>query len=360
MIKDIIKGKTVLVTGGTGTIGSEIVRQLLQYEPKVIRIFSRDEHKQFQMAQKYSGNLSLRFLIGDIRNMQRVLKAMRDVDIVFHAAALKHVPSCEYNPFESVATNVMGTQNLVEAAIEHQVERFIFISTDKAASPNSVMGATKLLAEKIVTSAANYEGARKTLFASVRFGNVIGSRGSLVRLIEDQIANGVPVTITDPEMCRFFMSISDAVSLVFTALGLMRGGELFILKMPVARIGDIIEILTEKFAERNHLDPEKIKTRMIGRRIGEKKHETLMTEDESYYAYENHKMYIILTPKNYPPRTYLAEEEPQLPEGFKKTKIHEYNTRNCRKLSREEIRELLEPVLEGENKPNSGTTGRSG
>jgi len=341
MIKDIIKDKTILVTGGTGTIGGEIVRQLLQYDPKAIRILSRDEHKQFLMAQKCSGERSLRFLIGDIRDRKRVHKAMDNVDIVFHAAALKHVTSCEYNPFEAVATNVMGTQNLVEAAMEHEVERFIGISTDKAASPNSVMGATKLLAEKIIASAANYEGGRRTLFASVRFGNVLGSRGSLIKLIQHQISNGAPITVTDPEMCRFFISISEAVTLVFKALVQMQGGELFILKMPVVRIGDMIEVLKGELAGDNEINPENIETDVIGRRPGEKKHEALMTEDESDYAYENEEMYIILTPKPYP----SEKEETKLPPEFKKARINEYSTKGAVKLTREQVAELIRPVI---------------
>jgi FlaA1/EpsC-like NDP-sugar epimerase len=344
MIRNIIKGKTILVTGGTGTIGGEVVRQVLQYDPKAVRILSRDEHKQFLMAQRYSGESRLRFLIGDIRDMQRVHKAMNNVDIVFHAAALKHVPSCEYNPFEAVATNVMGTQNLVEAAMENNVEHFIGISTDKAASPNSVMGATKLLAEKIVTSASNYEGGRRTIFASVRFGNVLGSRGSLVRLVQDQIVNGSPVTVTDPDMCRFFISISDAVNLVFKALLIMQGGELFILKMPVVRIGDMIEVLKEVFAEKNHKSSGEIETDIIGRRPGEKKHESLMTEDESNLAYENDEMYIIMNSGLYskPGDKFI------IPKGFLKSEIHEYNTKKVPKLSKKSIKNMVMPVIKAD------------
>jgi FlaA1/EpsC-like NDP-sugar epimerase len=341
MIRNIIKGKTILVTGGTGTIGGEIVRQVLQYDPKVVRILSRDEHKQFLMAQMYAEENKLRFLIGDIRDARRVDKAMRDVDIVFHAAALKHVPSCEYNPFEAVATNVMGTQNLVEAAMESNVEHFIGISTDKAASPNSVMGATKLLAEKIITSASNYEGGRRTIFACVRFGNVLGSRGSLVRLVQDQIINGSPVTVTDPDMCRFFISISDAVNLVFKALLIMRGGELFILKMPAIRIGDMIEVLKKIFAGENHKTYGEIKTDIIGRRPGEKKHESLMTEDESYLAYENEAMYVIMNSR----LRLIQGKNFKIPYGFQKCEINEYTTKKSPRLSKNKINKMINLLL---------------
>lgn len=196
LMENIFKDKKIIVTGGTGSIGSEIVRRVLQYDPEVVRILSRDESKQFELEQEIGDLENVRFLIGDVRDKDRLNRAFEDVDIVFHAAAMKHVPACEYNPFEAVKTNVVGTQNVIDAALDNGVGKVIAISTDKAASPINTMGATKLLAEKQIIDANFYKGHRKTVFSCVRFGNVMGSRGSVIPLFEKQIKNGGPVTVT--------------------------------------------------------------------------------------------------------------------------------------------------------------------
>ncbi len=296
---DIFKNKNIIVTGGTGSIGSEIVRRVLEYDPKVVRILSRDETKQFEFEQELGNIENIRFLIGDIRDKDRLKRAFEGIDIVFHAAAMKHVPACEYNPFEAVQTNVIGTQNVIDAALENEVEKVIAISTDKAASPINTMGATKLLAEKLIIDANYYKGRRKTVFSCVRFGNVIGSRGSVIPLFEKQIQRGGPVTITDPKMTRFMMTIPQAVDLVFKATKIARGGEIFIFKMPVVRLKDLAETMIEKFAPDYGYKKENISIKIIGARKGEKMHEKLMLEEEAQFAYENDEMFIVIQQDEY-------------------------------------------------------------
>ena len=211
---NIFTNKTVLVSGGVGSIGSEIVWQLLKFKPKQIRIFDNRETELFHMQQLLLAYPNLRFLVGDIKDKERLNTAMENVDIVFHCAALKHVPMCEYNPFEAVKTNVYGTQNVIECALANNVSKVINISTDKVTNTINTMGATKLLAERLVASAQYYKGDKKTIFSSVRFGNVLGSRGGIIDLFKKQIERGESVTITNPDMTRFVMSVPQAVSLV--------------------------------------------------------------------------------------------------------------------------------------------------
>lgn len=294
LMENIFKNKNIIVTGGTGSIGSEIVRRGLQYNPKVVRILSRDESKQFELEQEIGNLENVRFLIGDVRDKDRLKRAFEDIDIVFHAAAMKHVPACEFNPFEAVKTNVMGTQNVIDAALENEVEKVIAISTDKAASPINTMGATKLLSEKLIIDANFYKGHRKTVFSCVRFGNVMGSRGSVIPLFEKQIKSGGPVTVTDPEMTRFMMTIPQAVDLVFKATKIMHGSEIFIFKMPVIKLGDLAQVMIEHLAPIYGHKPEAIQIDTIGIRNGEKMYEHLMNEEEARYAYETENMFIVV------------------------------------------------------------------
>ena len=285
--------RRILVTGGTGSIGGAIVESLLAQEPKAVRVISRDDSKQFELAQRHRDANALRMLIGDVRSRQRMDRAMAEVELVFHAAAMKHVPACEFNPFEAIETNVRGTQNVVEAAIDAGVERVLGISTDKAVDPTNVMGATKLLMERILSAAEAYKGPVRTRFASVRFGNVIGSRGSLVPLIRGQVARGGPVTITAPEMSRYLMPVSEAVRLCFDAMSRMEGGEVFILKMPRVRVGDLVEVLVEAYAPLFGYRAQDIAIETVGARAGEKWHEFLLTDSEALAAEELDGMYIL-------------------------------------------------------------------
>lgn len=330
--------KTILVTGGTGSIGSEIVRQLLTMGPKTVRIFSRDEHKQYLLQQELGDRLAndLRYFLGDVRDERRLLRALEEVDYVFHCAAYKHVPFCEYNSFEAVKTNVIGTQNVIDAAIAQNVSRVLLVSTDKAASPSNVMGATKLLAEKMMTSAMHFAGGHSIRFASVRFGNVLASRGSVIPLFCKQIRDGGPLTITHPDMMRFFMSIPQAVHLTFDAMERMEGGELFILKMPVARLGDIVEVLIEELAPHFGRDPASLEYRVTGMRPGEKMHELLMTQEEAQYAIEEDRMFIVRSPILVPGG--IETTRGNVPVPF-------LDSSRCTPLTKEQIRELLIPII---------------
>jgi UDP-N-acetylglucosamine 4,6-dehydratase/5-epimerase len=332
-MENIFKNKNILVTGGTGSIGSEIVRLVLKYNPKVVRIFSRDESKQFELEQEIGHYENVRFLIGDIRDKDRLHRAFEDVDIVFHAAAMKHVPACEYNPFEAVKTNVMGTQNVIDAALKNNVEKVIAISTDKASSPISTMGATKLLAEKLIIDANYYKGHGKAVFSCVRFGNVMGSRGSVIPLFENQIRKGGPVTVTDPEMKRFMMSISQAVDLVFKATKISQGGEIFIFKMPVVKLDDLTKVMIEYLAPKYGHEPEEIQIKNIGIRNGEKMYEHLMTAEEAHYAYETEDMFIVV-PQSFFPKYSL--------DGAIKTELQKYDSNSVESCSKEKIIKLLD------------------
>ncbi len=288
-MRRVFEGKRILVTGGTGSIGREIVYQLLKYEPEVIRIFSRNETNQFEFQQKLGERKDVRFLLGDVRDKDRLLRACDYIDIIFHAAALKHVPFCEYNPFEAVKTNVLGTQNLIDVAMEQEVERVIAINTDKSVSPINTMGATKLLSEKLITAANKYKGRRRTIFATVRFGNVVGSSGSVLPMFINQIKAGGPITITDPAMARFVMTIPDAVRLVLKAASKAQGGEVFILKMPALKIVDMAQALCEELLDGKAGD---IEFKHVGRRPGEKIEEELLTSEERPYTREDEDMFI--------------------------------------------------------------------
>lgn len=292
-MKSVFENKDILVTGGCGSIGSEIVKQLLKYNPKRIRVFDNSESNLFYFGQQLNSK-AIRLLIGDVRDRDSIYRAMKGVNIVFHAAALKHVPLCEYNPFEAAKTNVMGTENLISAAIDNNVEKFIGISTDKAVNPINTMGATKLLSEKMIidTSISNMY----TKFCCVRFGNVLDSVGSVIPIFREQIKKGGPVTVTDKEMTRFFMTMPDAVNLVLKAVEITKGGEIFILKMGVIRIIDLAKALIEELGPKYGYKPEDIKIEFIGIRHGEKMHELLMTEEESAYATDVGDMYILKYP----------------------------------------------------------------
>ena len=287
-VENIFKDKTILLLGGTGAIGSRILAELLPYEPRVVRVFSRDDTKQAMLRERYRGRKDLHYLIGDVRDTPRVMRAMEDVDIVFHAAALKHVMACEYNPFEGVKTNILGTQNVIDAAMQVRPEKVIFTSSDKAVNPCNAMGTSKLMAERLMTAANYYKGWRKTVFACVRFGNVIGSRGSVVPIFRRQIEQGGPVTLTSSEMTRFVMWDRHAVKLVFEACTMAHSGEVFVLKMPVLRIRDLAEAMIEAMGATG------IEIEEIGAKPGEKIYEELITEEEHARALEMEHMCVIL------------------------------------------------------------------
>jgi UDP-N-acetylglucosamine 4,6-dehydratase len=329
------KDKVILVTGGVGSIGGEIVKSLLRQDPKVVRILDNNETGLFDIEHELHSS-RIRVLLGDVRDKERLKRAFENVDIVFDAAALKHVPLCEYNAFEAVKTNVIGTQNLIEVAIDEKISKFITISSDKAVNPVNVMGATKLLAERLTISANFYKGLRKTVFSCVRFGNVLDTRGSVVPLFRKQIQDGF-ITLTDPDMTRFMMSVPLAVELVLRAAEMAQGGEIFILKMPVLRMGELADVMVEEYAREHGYDPGKIRIDVIGKRPGEKMYEELMTADEAERAYEDKEMFVVLPQK----MDIVGHLTYEFPVSFSKAQKEEYSSKNAVMLSKEEIRQLL-------------------
>ena len=314
--QEMLDGQRVLVTGGSGTIGARLVDRLLESDTSVVRVFGRDETKQFYQRQRHQGRSDLRFLIGDVRDRDRLARAIEGIDIVFHCAALKHVESSEYNPFEATQTNIVGTQNVIDACLAAGVRTMILTSSDKAANPTSVMGASKLVAEKLVTAANNYRGSHHTIFASVRFGNVLGSRGSALELFARQVEAGGPVTVTDPAMTRFVMTTDRAVELALEAARVARGGEVFVFKMPVATLADLVAATIDVVARRNGQDPSSIATTSIAARPGEKAYEELMTEEESTRARDIGEMYAVLPAIEAHPDVLAAyEDAPRSPIG---------------------------------------------
>lgn len=276
------KHKTILVTGGTGSFGNSFVRHVLEHlHPEKVIIYSRDEFKQSQMAQRFP-DPRLRFFIGDVRDRDRLARALTGVDLVVHAAALKQVPAAEYNPFEAVQTNIVGAQNVVNAALDAGVERVIALSTDKACNPVNLYGATKLCSDKLFIAANAYAGKKETRFAVVRYGNVLGSRGSVVPLFQEQAARG-EIPITDERMTRFWITLPQAVAFVLSSVECMQGGELFIPKIPSMRITELAEAIAPG-----------VPRRIVGIRPGEKLHELMISKDDSRRLFETPDRYIKL------------------------------------------------------------------
>ncbi|WP_456480713.1 UDP-N-acetylglucosamine 4,6-dehydratase (inverting) [Nautilia sp.] len=274
----MFNGKNILITGGTGSFGKKYTQILLEnYKPNKIIIYSRDELKQFEMAQIYNDKC-MRYFIGDVRDKERLRKAMEDVDIVIHAAALKHVPVAEYNPMECIKTNIQGAQNVIDCAIELEVEKIIALSTDKAAAPINLYGATKLASDKLFIAANNLVGKRKTRFSVVRYGNVIGSRGSVVPFFVNLIKNGAKeLPITHKDMTRFLITLEEGVKFVLKNFERMQGGEIFVPKIPSMKVVDLAKALC----------PE-CKLKEIGIRPGEKMHEVMITKDDRCVEFEDH------------------------------------------------------------------------
>lgn len=333
------KNKSILIIGGTGTVGKGLIKELIKHEPKVIRIFSRDEYKQFIMEhssfiKENNKNNKFRFLIGDVRDFERVDRAMADIDIVFNLAAMKHVPSCEYNPDEAIKTNVDGMQNVIKAAINNDVQCVLFTSSDKAISPINTYGATKMLAEKLVQAANFSKGKCRTKFIAVRFGNVMGSRGSVIPLFKRQILENKRITVTDPEMSRFMMSLSQAVKLMMKSCEISKGGEVFVLKMPVVKLKDLAEVVIEQTCKKYNLDKNQIKADIVGFRAGERVYEELMTEEESYYAKDLGDMYAVFS-------SIYSDLLREYYYRFPKCKIGNYSSHGIETISKEELSNMI-------------------
>lgn len=330
LLAGLYTGKKILVTGGTGSIGRELTGQLLKAGARVVRALSNDENGLFDMEQQFSDD-RIRYLLGDVRDPERMESAAQGVDFVFHAAALKHVPIGEYNPFELVMTNVVGTKNVIDACLHDDARNFVLISTDKAVNPISTLGASKLLCEKLVVDAAAYKGPRRTKFTCVRFGNVLKTRGSVTEVFARQLANGGPLTLTDAEMTRFVLDQQTAVARVLKAAKVAEGGEIFVMKMKSLRIRDLAEVSVEEFARSHRLEPSSIQIKFSGARPGEKIHEELMTDTEASNCAETEEFYILL-PRTFASRTYG---------NLKRSIVRPYTSRDGPLMAKEEIRQLL-------------------
>jgi len=334
-MEKLFRNKNVLITGGTGSVGRELAREILKYRPKVLRIFDIDETRRFELQQELGKFENVRFLLGDVRDRARLRYAIEDIDIIFHAAALKHVETCEYNPFEAIKTNVLGTQNVIDVAIEEEVGKVIFTSSDKAVNPTNVMGTTKLMCERLITAANYYRGARKIVFSSVRFGNVVGSSGSVTPLFKTQIQAGGPLTATNPNMTRFIMQMPRALGLLLKATEMAQGGEVFIFKMPAVKVSDLASTMIESLAPKFGYSPRRIKIKVIGSKPGEKMYEELMTDDEAGRALEIKDMFIIL-----PEMKELTSTKFRYP-GAKPAKARSYKSSDAKLLTKEEIKKML-------------------
>jgi len=322
-----LQHKVVLITGGTGSFGTAFLRTLLaRHDPAAVRVYSRDELKQYNLQQAVDSDGRVGFLLGDVRDAKRLEMAMRGVDVVIHAAALKQVPACEYNPFEAVRTNIHGAENIVTAAIANDVPRTLALSTDKAVNPVNLYGATKLAAEKIVTQGNVYAGGSPARFATMRYGNVVGSRGSVIPLFQAQAREG-ELTITDEAMTRFWITLEQAVEFVISCLELMHGGEVFVPRIPSMKVLEIAQAIAPRATRR-----------IIGIRPGEKVHEVLLTEDESRRARALEDRFVIYPQ---PPLWTVAGEElgEELPPGFRYS-----SDSNDTWLEAEDIRAMAELI----------------
>jgi len=318
--------QVVLVTGGTGSFGKKFVEIMLrEYHPKRLVILSRDELKQHDMRAAGYDDARLRYFIGDVRDPSRLQRAFSGVTVVVHAAALKQVPACEYNPFEAIQTNIMGGRNVIDAAIDQGVERILALSTDKAVNPVNLYGATKLCAEKVFVQANAYAGAQETRFSCARYGNVVGSRGSVIPVFVEQRKRG-KITVTDPRMTRFWLTLEHGVRFVIRAIEQMHGGEIFVPKIPSMRLVDLAEVVAPGCA-----------IEFIGIRPGEKLHEVLLSEDEARNAVELDEMYIIQPSHPWWKKVNWVHAR-ALPQGFRYT-----SDSNEQWLSHEQLQELIEP-----------------
>ena len=330
----MFKNKTLLITGGTGSFGNAVLRRFLDTDIKEIRIFSRDEKKQDDMRKQYN-NPKLKFYLGDVRDSNSIKDAMRGVDFVFHAAALKQVPSCEFYPMQAVKTNVIGTENVLYEAIDAGVKKVIVLSTDKAVYPINAMGVSKAMMERVAVAKSRNLNDEDIMIACTRYGNVMASRGSVIPLFIDQVRKGEEITITDPAMTRFMMSLDQAVELVLFAFENGHNGDIFVQKAPAATIDILARTLTNLLGKPEH------KISIIGTRHGEKLYETLLTKEEMVHAIDMDEYYRI------PADTRDLNYGKFFDEGEEiVTQAHEYHSHNTHQLDEAELREMLLKLLE--------------
>jgi UDP-N-acetylglucosamine 4,6-dehydratase/5-epimerase len=320
-------GKNILITGGTGSLGMALTKRLLKFNVESIRILSRNESKQVEMEESFDDE-RLRFLIGDIRDLSRLNRAFSGIDVIFHAAALKHVPLIEYNPFEAIKTNVIGSQNVIDAAIEQKVETVVSVGTDKAVAPLNAYGATKLLMEKSFVTASSYVTPDKTKFISLRYGNVFGSSGSVVPKFIKQIKNNKKITITDTRMTRFSITMDEALNFILEATKDGKGGEIFVPEMSAFSIADLRKAMFELLGNSGEEE--------IGLRAGEKMHENIITEDEMQYAWKLGKNFVI-----FHPNITKNEIKERYPNIQKIEKFGSYSSEHAKKISHNELKEMI-------------------
>ncbi|MCI5145417.1 MAG: NAD-dependent epimerase/dehydratase family protein [Candidatus Electrothrix sp. AR3] len=335
----MLNNKKILVTGACGTVGAELVRQLLEEQHQLAGLVALDnnESELFFLEQRILHDKRANCYLADVRDQDKLTRMMQDIDIVFHAAAFKHVILCERSPFEAVQSNINGVQNIILAASANNVEKVIFTSTDKAVNPTSVMGTSKLMGEKIMTAANSNKRKKDTIFASTRFGNVLGSRGSVIPIFKKQIAKGGPVTLTDAEMTRFIMSIQEAVRLVIDSAALARGGEVFITKMPVIRIKDLAEVMIAELAEGYGYRADEIAIETIGSKPGEKLYEELMSFEETRRSIELPDYFSVLPAF----RGIYREIDYSYPDIVTDQVTNPYISADEQCLSQDELREFL-------------------
>lgn len=331
------KDKTVLVTGACGTVGREVLRQLLPFTPGSIIGIDNNESELFFLSEEYRGHDNVKLFLGDIRDPEKLMRKSRGADYILHTAALKHVILCEQSPRDAVQTNIMGTQNVIDAAQANGIKKVIFTSSDKAVNPTNVMGTTKLMGERLITAANAHRHHGGPIFSSTRFGNVLGSRGSVIPLFKRQIASGGPVTLTEPEMTRFIMTLADAVKLVMNSAVLARGGEVFVTKMPIARIADLAQVMVEELAPLYGRNPDQIEIKVIGSKPGEKLYEELMNDEETRRTIELKDYFVVK-----PAFSNVYESVDYQYENILRTGVdNPYNSSIETPMSREELRAYL-------------------
>lgn len=329
--------KRVLITGVCGTVGSELLRQVLDAGPAEVIGIDNNETELFFRAERYQNRDEARFFVGDVRDAAMLHRKMDGIDIVLHTAALKHVILSEQSPRDPVQTNILGTQNVIDAALANGVRRVLFTSSDKAVNPTSVMGTSKLMGERLMTAANALRRGDGPVFASTRFGNVLGSRGSVIPLFHEQIAAGGPVTLTDPRMTRFIMTLEEAVRLVMESVFLARGGEVFVTKMPVVRIPDLARVMVDELAGIHGHAPDDIEIAVVGHKPGEKLYEELLNEEEVRRTVELARYYVVIPAFKAVYRDIIYDYPGRVPDGI----VRAYNSGNEQPMEFEDLRFYL-------------------
>lgn len=335
-LSDFYKDRKILITGAGGTIGKEVIRQLMHLQPAFMRLMDNNETEMFFLMEKYK-NSNVTSFLGDVRDYEKLKTLTADIDIVIHTAAFKHVILSEYNPFDAVQTNVIGVENVIRAASANNVKYVLFTSSDKAVNPTNVMGTSKLMSERLITAANAVKCNQETIFSSTRFGNVLGSRGSVVPIFMKQIKKGGPVTLTDSRMTRFVMTVEEAVMLVLSSVQIARGGEVFVTKMPVVYIKDLAEVMIELLAPPYGYKVSDIKMTEIGVKAGEKIYEELMTEEEMHRSLELKDMFVIIPAFKSIYQSIDYNYESVLSKGLNRS----YVSLNEKPFSKDEIKDYL-------------------